>query len=373
VPWVDVVADGANETFLLTERTSVSAVGHDGYPATLSKTIIGVSMTISPRLSGSRFWTLVSGLASLWLLASSALSAATVDRHGIRLQDEIVLVNTRPLGCRCDPEIMATGLHVEQYTCIDETGSRCWNATSLESFITADPSVTTIVFVHGNKIAPGEDKQRGLDVYRRLLRHESDSGPIRFVIFSWPSSKIQGLLKDYKIKAARTRPVGWQLAWLIDQLPGETPVGLVGYSYGARVVTGALHILGGGDLHGLSLPERIHPNRAPLRVGLLGAALHAHWLGPGQYHGLAMSQIDRLLLLNNRKDLAMKFYYLSSSHGHPQALGLKGPTYIGPEASKICKRDLSRAIGNEHDLYRYLAVPSAIRQTWHYVSFAEVQ
>ena len=109
----------------------------------------------------------------------------------------------------------------------------------------------TVIFVHGNQITPCDAKCEGLAVYRRLMRHGSDAPPIRFVIFSWPSAKVSGgLLNDVRVKAMRTGPAGCQLAWLIDQMPAETPLSLVGFSFGARIITGGLHVLAGGSLGG---------------------------------------------------------------------------------------------------------------------------
>ena len=144
------------------------------------------------------------------------------------------------------------------------------------------------------------------------------------------------------------------------------PIGLVGYSYGARVITGALHILGGGQLGNLGLDPHTLSERRPVQLVLIAAAMHAHWLAPDQFHGNAMSQVDRLLLINNKRDLVMRWYHMSTKHGKPQALGLRGPTCIGPERARICIRDVSSNIGPRHELCRYLTTPGISRQLWQY-------
>jgi len=293
--------------------------------------------------------------------------------HGMRLQDEIVMVNTRLLCGMCDPEALRKGLIFETYERCDESGRRRWEASDLESFLAFDSSVPTMIYVHGNQMTPADAKLQGLVLYRMLVRQGADDGAVRFVIFSWPSEKVGFLLRDVRVKALRTDPVGCQLAWLLDQMPPQTPVSLIGFSFGARIVTGSLHLLGGGSLGcGVGLAERLHPRRDPLNVVLVAAALHAHWLGEGQYHGLAMSQVDRMLLVNNCADLAMRYYHLSTtSGGRPQALGLCGPTCIGPEdAAKITMRDVSRHAGTQHDLFRYLCAPGAAAQVWEYTGNA---
>ena len=119
-------------------------------------------------------------------------------------------------------------MKVENYAICDEAGYRRWQSSDLDSFLAFDPSVPTIIFVHGNQITPGDAKGEGLMVYRKIILHGCDAPRIRFVIFSWPSSKVGGLLRDVREKAARTEPAGWHLAWLLDQMPAETQISLVG-------------------------------------------------------------------------------------------------------------------------------------------------
>jgi hypothetical protein len=100
-----------------------------------------------------------------------------------------------------------------------------------------------------------------------------------------------------------------------------------------------------------------------MNVVLLPAGVHAHWLGEGQYHGLAMTQVNQMFLVNNRRDPAMRFYHLAF-RGRPQALGLRGPTCLSSaERSKITMRDVSRYV-SRHDLYQYLCVPGVPGHIW---------
>jgi hypothetical protein len=330
-----------------------------------------VARTRSARAVAFALGALILTTSSLTLpAAANAQSAACCD--GVRPQDEIVLVNVRPVCGTCDSDALATGVQLQSYQVCDSSGRRQWQPYDLQSLLGADPSMPTVIFVHGNQIASGQDKQEGLSVYRRLVNCGGNDGPIRYVIFSWPSTKIHGPLKDVRVKAARTRPAACELAWLLNQMPAETPITLIGYSYGARIITGGLHVLAGGTLGGLGLDQPLQPGRRPVNAVLVAAALNAEWLGPGRYNGLAMSQMGHLLLLNNCQDLAMRYYHFSTTCGRPQALGLRGPTCIAPEdAAKITKRDLSRYDGPRHDLFRYLAAPGVICQIWQLVAETE--
>jgi hypothetical protein len=289
--------------------------------------------------------------------------------NGVRRQDEIAVVNTRKLGCSCDPESIRTGLGFERYAIVDDVGKRRWQSSDLESFLAFDPAVPTLIFVHGNQITPSDAKREGLAVYRRIMQYGSDGPPIRFVIVSWPSSRVGGLLRDVRVKATRTDPAGCQLAWLLDQMPSETPVSLVGFSFGARIITASLHLLAGGHLGHLQLAERVHPDRSTVNVVLMAAALHAHWLGEGQYHGLAMTQVNQMLLVNNCSDPAMRYYHLAfPGRGRPHALGLRGPTRMSADQRmKVQMRDVSR-YGSQHNLFLHLCAPGVAGQIWDFAA-----
>jgi hypothetical protein len=301
--------------------------------------------------------------------AGAAEPGESVFCNGIRLQDEIVVVNIRNLcGC-CTPEKVREGLIIENYALCRDTDHRQWQPSDLQNFLAFKPNVPTVFFVHGNQISPGDAKCEGLAVYRRMILHGSDAAPIRFVIFSWPSAQVSGLLRDVRVKAARTGPAGYQLAWLVDQMPAETPVSFVGFSFGARIITGGLHVLGGGSLGGTaSLSSPAHPHRPPMSVILMASALHSYWLAEGQYHGLAMTQVSRMCLINNCDDPAMKYYdFLEPGFGGPQALGLCGPTCIGREyARKIVNRDVTCYVGSEHSLMPYVCAPGDTGLIWDY-------
>jgi hypothetical protein len=232
----------------------------------------------------------------------------------------------------------------------------------------ADASLSTVIFVHGNRLTNWDAKCEGLAAYRRIVR-QSDAAPIRFVIYSWPSAQISGPLKDVRVKATRTRPAGCQLAWFVDQLPAETPITMVGFSFGARIVTGSLHILGGGSLGHMGFAELHHPNRRPVNAVLIAAGLNSDWLCAGHYHGQAMTMVSQMVLVNNCEDRAMKYYHFSTTCGRPQALGYCGPTCIDPAAaSKIVEINVSRYVGSEHNLFCYLSAPGVTSEIGHFAS-----
>lgn len=283
--------------------------------------------------------------------------------------DEIYLVSTRPAGTSCDGERLDQKLECHRYE-IDAQGQARWKSLAWREALTGPSSLRTVIYVHGNRVEPGEDRARGLDVYRSLVEQGKPSAPIRYIIWSWPATTIPGPLKDVQVKAARTRPAGWQLAWFLDQLPEEASVSLVGYSYGARVISGALHLLGGGSLGSLQLTHRVHPQRPPFRVAMIAAAYDADWIQPGGYHQQMISQVEQLTLLTNHRDPAMRLYHFSIERAHVDALGKAGvprPASLGGAAQRVAAIEVSAEVGRSHLLVDYLAARGKMALMWRHV------
>ncbi len=169
------------------------------------------------------------------------------------------LVSSRGLGC----DGLAKQVDKLQFWHYDR--ERSWVKTGLGELLASDdPQVTTVVFLHGNRISHEEAFTKGWNAYRVAVRQASER-PVRFVIWSWPSEAVRGPVNDARVKAARTNPAGYFLAWLLDQLNPDVPVCLWGHSFGAHVATGALHLLGGGAIGGHKFDERVHPARSRCR------------------------------------------------------------------------------------------------------------
>lgn len=312
-------------------------------------------------------------LVTTTCLSLTLCAPAVAAYVGIRPADQILEVNVRTACCSTDEATLAAKIIVREYAVIDEDGHRQWTDSDMSRLTTAPgEGVVTVFHVHGNKVDPSMARDRALRVYRRLVNRATDDRPMRFVIFSWPATEINGLLRDFRVKAARTQPVGWELAWVLDQMPAEAPISLIGYSYGARIVGGALHVLAGGDLSGASLPNAALGKHPPMRVVFIAAATHACWFGPNAYHHLAMEQIEHLVMLNNHLDPAMRFYDLVPENCSPQAMGLCGPTCLAPEhRSKIECYDCANCVGRSHDLFKYTATGRTMTRVWQHLMYAD--
>lgn len=260
--------------------------------------------------------------------------------------DDVWLISTRHLGCPSWDSSKEIELHVEHYGG-DEAG---WIEKSLDEYFASSHSAQpTMIYVPGNRVDWSDAIDRGRHVRNSVLGC-SHIEPIRFVIWSWPSDQIHGQLRDVRAKAARTNGEAYYLAWFLSQCDADTPLSILGYSFGARVTTGALHVLGGGKLAGRTLPQA-QPRL--LRVALLAAAVHNYWLQPGACHEQALSQMDRLLIEYNSCDPVLKRYHSIEKHGRPAALGYTGMRVDESAGVWIDQHDVCCIVGNSHTEARY--------------------
>jgi hypothetical protein len=148
-------------------------------------------------------------------------------------------------------------------------------------------------------------------------------------------------------------------------------VGLIGFSYGARIICGALHLLGGGAQIGLAIESGPRPRA---RAALWAAGEHNHWLLPGQYHGGALRQAERWFITVNCCDPALARYHFIDPCSDAVALGyagMYGRNLLPAELdARIEEVDVSHIAGHTHenDLYLYsLYIQNRTREyaLWH--------
>ena len=266
--------------------------------------------------------------------------------------DRFWLISTRSISssaCRIDLE--SPDLSVFQIDC------GCPTRTTLDHyFASLGPDRTAVVYVHGNRMQSQEAIGRGFAVYRNISRYR-DSRPVDWVIWSWPSAKQGILIHDARRKAARTDAQGLYLAWLLRRhVEQGIPTTLIGFSFGGRVITGSLHALAGGKLGGREMPGS-PVSGVPFDAGLVAPAIDSHWLGKKGYHSLATQNLDRLVLLYNRRDVVLKRYWLLDRVRGRMALGYSGPRVFAPRADgsklSVLSRDCSPSIGLQHDELDY--------------------
>jgi len=244
-----------------------------------------------------------------------------------------------------------------------------WAPAEEAALLAGDPPhVPTCVFIPGNRADWNATLEAGWRVFRHLKEQAPDR-PFRLVIWSWPADRIfQHIRPDVQEKAARCDSQSFYLAQWLSRLDPEVPVCLIGYSFGARVVSGALHLSGGGALDGRALAQPVR-RAAPIRAALVAAAMDYDWLLPGRRNGLAIGQVDQMLITVNLCDLPLKYYSKMYYRNGPPALGyagLPGCGGWGEELARVERIDVSAEVGNAHQWACYLGAPSlACRLAWY--------
>lgn len=240
-----------------------------------------------------------------------------------------------------------------------------WQSSNLpELLATDDLQVTTLVYVHENRVTRYESFRRAVVLQAKLSRAVPPDRPFRLIVISWPADRIGWRPRpDIQAKAQRSEAHGYYLAWLLDQMNPQIPIGLFGNSFGPRMITTALHYLGGGSIHGRRLSSRVHPDRRPFRVALMAAALDAHWLYPGQRYGRALTQVDHMLVTKNPCDEVLRWYPRIYGRAGPHALGYVGvprESRLKTHREKVIEWNVSGYVGSTHSWTTYEGSPSLL-------------
>lgn len=263
---------------------------------------------------------------------------------------QVWLISSREIGA-CDDTVTSVGRirywHYQR--------GHGWIAASAEEFQASDePAMPTVFYVHGHRIDQSYAKEGGWDAYRAIV--QPTAIPTRYVIYSWPTTPHGNPMREFRIRACESEVHGYYLAWVIDRVQPEIPIHLVGFSYGARLITSTLHYLGGGAIGRYSLNDRVFPQRLPMRASLIAAALDNDWLLPGRRHGQALTRVDRLFVTKNPVDPVLHWYPVVLRDRTAVALGVTGfagLNRLGSDRSKVEQLNVSQAVGRRHAIALY--------------------
>ena len=282
---------------------------------------------------------------------------------------ESIVIQESISPCAGDRIFLLSTRHLSYDACrinLDEIPFRMWQlecgtATAIdpnEYQATLSPNRPVVIYVHGNRMPRERIVNRATSV-RNEIKTRCQCTPTDWIIFSWPSRKEFAGVQDFREKADRCDAQGLYLASFMRKLAeSSVPMAMIGYSFGARVATGSLHALAGGQLSGRRLPEGPLTG-ANVRVGLVAPAIESTWLGSGGYHGSATQNMNQLVLLYNRRDAVLKRYWLLEKVRRETALGFSGPTCFAPRVDgtrlPVRSRDCSPSVRIRHselDYYR---------------------
>lgn len=261
--------------------------------------------------------------ALVWCVsATCAVAAETVPANGKGCGAlDIWRISTRHLREKSLCQVQPPDLRVQHML-----GCNWQPASTAELVAAATPDMPICFLIHGNNTELDEADAFALQSVA-AMRTYSRGRSLRVVIWSWPSDWIGGLgvRDDFLLKAARSDVQGYYLAWLVKQLPAETAVSYLGYSYGARMTCAALQLLGGGTLGGVSLyaeGEAIVQRRT--HCVFWAAAMPTDWMHPRGRFGLAIPSSEKMLITVNHLDPVLKRFRLLYHDRDMKAVGYFG-------------------------------------------------
>lgn len=245
----------------------------------------------------------------------------------------------------------------------------CKERVTQQDFVSAlQPGVPVCIVVHGSYVTADSIQEECRRTFC-WLRNAAPHRPLHVVFFTWPSEGVTTLDPgiamstpvpgfDVAVLGRRAEANGVRLAQLINCIPSQNPVSIIGHSHGARMVSSALHLIGGGQVQGLGMkPGPQHR----IRTVLAAAAIDHDWLRPDERYGRVLCTTECLLNLKTRKDWALWFYPLRKPFS-PASLGRKGFTdrdleKLGDHAAQVSELDVTDWIGNGHMWPNYYEHP----------------
>lgn len=261
---------------------------------------------------------------------------------------DVWVVSTRGLPdvCRLPQTV---NFHVQRL----RPDATAWDRSDLEALLD-EPHRPVMVFIHGNRYTPAEARQQGLELARRTTA--CGTAPLRTVIFSWPSEQQGILLKDGRAKYRRAFSDGHYFAWFLGRVGQDRPLAIVSYSFGALVTLQAMEDLVAAEKAGRTDIEPWSGRTGRTNVVFVAPAVRCDALSPRGPYRNALTCFDRLTLIINSRDDALRFFPLLDFDTHAAALGYVGmPRRWLPAGVEFTDTDAAAIVGKDHGLPLYLS------------------
>jgi hypothetical protein len=198
-----------------------------------------------------------------------------------------------------------------------------WHFDSLDSALIDDGRLT-ILYVHGNFMERNNARDRVL-ILNRYLKAKA-TRPYRLLMLSWPSAREPHPLRDVYENAESAESQALVVARLLERLGSQSQVSVLGFSFGARAVTGGLHFASGGTVPGY-VPPLQYPYEGQLsryRVALVAPAVDRSWVSESGRHAHALDRVDGLINLYNSRDPILRRFRFIDRLSRPVAAGFAG-------------------------------------------------
>jgi len=253
-----------------------------------------------------------------------------------------------------------------------------WQRTNVEDALpTGGTGMLTIIYVHGNFMERNNALER-VRIVDRYFRAQTDR-PYRLLMLSWPSQREKKPLRDVLSNAESAECESLYVAWMLQRLRNEPQISLLGFSFGAKAVTGGLHLDAGGVIPGYSTsPHANRDDSLNYRLGLVAPAIDRHWIEKRGRHHLALTHVDSMINLYNSRDPILRRFRFLDRFSRPIAAGFAGfsgfevlfdPRVTSPLAgqSRIRQYDCGSVIGTTHSERSYYGECPYFRTMIHHL------
>lgn len=310
---------------------------------------------------------------ALWQIESPAGSSRVVEDASPTsgVMDGYWLVSTERSPQSFDESLPRFCAAVRRYE--DCRGVR---TSSLQELVgSLAPNVPVVIVVHGSFMDSPSIVPESRKTWRWLQRG-SCGQPFQMIYLTWPSYRPLSIAPaiDVAVLGRQASRNGFYLAQLIQSLPDQCPLSLVGHSHGTRVISAALHLNAGGTVEGHSLRCQSGVDR-DVRVVFAASAIDHDWLNPGERFDRTMWSADCLVNLRNEHDPALLIYPLRRL-GSSRALGRIGFTEndrraLGSTSRRISEIDVTDSVGHRHLWPAYLEHASLPQRVRNHLYFAD--
>jgi len=269
----------------------------------------------------------------------------------IRAAEDVWLIDTHNADWTCASD--ADFEKIKYYQLVNY----CWVKSNAEKFFqTQTPDVPLILFAPGYTSTTSDTIEAGMT----LVSLYNGKHNARTVFWEWPADRqFLRLSHDIRAKIPVAAASGNYVSKFLRKLQPESQICLIGFSFGNRVICDAVQNSGELDLH--------------IHLILMASATDRFWLTKQGRHADVPRFAEKILILYNPQDRALKFY--PSLYGgcyRPESLGRLGlPTsQISEEyRNKIESININSYAGKYHRTVKHLQSPAFRQKMGEYLFF----
>jgi hypothetical protein len=269
--------------------------------------------------------------------------------------DDVWVVSTRRLPETCR---MPATAHVAVERHVPVAGGGRWMPADLDTLL-ADAEVPWCIFIHGNRYEASDARSQGLRLASHLAARHPAPPRVRTVVLSWPSGRTTLPLRDGRLKYDRAHTDAHYLAWLLGQVEPTRPVAIIAYSFGTIIALEALDDLADAERQGRTdvQPWTNRPGRTHLVF--VAAAVRCDALAPAGPYRRGIAGVDRITLVLNSQDNALRYFPWIDRRLRADALGFVGmPPQWLPAGVEFAATDAATIVGHQHGFTNYLTSPT---------------